>query len=88
MIEILKAAIQRGASDIHIKAGDNVRARILGSRSKRWRSSSCRIGTCQRQWDTDGESNFLCGEGGGWRIDPDGLRERSGQSAGDQAHAA
>ena len=31
MIEILKAAIQRGASDIHIKAGDNVRARIFGS---------------------------------------------------------
>ena len=31
MIEILKAAIQRGASDIHIKAGDNVRARIVGS---------------------------------------------------------
>ena len=30
MIEILKAAIERGASDIHIKAGDNVRARILG----------------------------------------------------------
>ena len=31
MIEILKAAIQRGASDIHIKAGDNVRARIVGN---------------------------------------------------------
>ncbi len=28
MIEILKAAIQRGASDIHIKAGDFIRARI------------------------------------------------------------
>ena len=31
MIEIFKAAIERGASDIHIKAGDNVRARIHGS---------------------------------------------------------
>jgi twitching motility protein PilT len=30
MIEILKAAIQRGASDIHIKAGDHIRARIQG----------------------------------------------------------
>src|SRR5262245_40766306 len=30
MIEIFKAAIERGASDIHIKAGDNVRARIHG----------------------------------------------------------
>ena len=28
MIEILKGAIQRGASDIHIKAGDYIRARI------------------------------------------------------------
>ncbi len=30
MIEILKAAIQRGASDIHMKSGDVVRARIHG----------------------------------------------------------
>ncbi|HSJ07121.1 MAG TPA: PilT/PilU family type 4a pilus ATPase [Longimicrobiales bacterium] len=30
MIEIFKAAIQRGASDIHIKAGDFIRARITG----------------------------------------------------------
>ena len=30
MIEILKGAIQRGASDIHIKAGDHIRARIGG----------------------------------------------------------
>ena len=30
MIEIFKGAIERGASDIHIKAGDNVRARIHG----------------------------------------------------------
>jgi len=30
MIEILKAAIQQGASDVHIKAGDFVRARIRG----------------------------------------------------------
>jgi twitching motility protein PilT len=30
MIEILKAAVQRGASDIHIKGGDVVRARIKG----------------------------------------------------------
>jgi twitching motility protein PilT len=30
MVEIFKAAIERGASDIHIKAGDMVRARILG----------------------------------------------------------
>jgi twitching motility protein PilT len=30
MIEILKGAIQRGASDIHIKAGDFIRARVLG----------------------------------------------------------
>ena len=30
MIEILKGAIQRGASDIHIKAGDFIRARIKG----------------------------------------------------------
>jgi twitching motility protein PilT len=30
MIEIFKAAIQRGASDIHIKAGDYIRARIDG----------------------------------------------------------
>lgn len=30
MIEILKGAIQRGASDIHIKAGDFIRARIQG----------------------------------------------------------
>jgi len=30
MIEIFKAAIQRGASDIHIKAGDFLRARIRG----------------------------------------------------------
>ena len=30
MIEIFKAAIQRGASDIHIKAGDYIRARIQG----------------------------------------------------------
>ena len=30
MIEIFKAAIQRGASDIHIKAGDFIRARING----------------------------------------------------------
>jgi len=30
MIEIFKAAIQRGASDIHIKAGDFLRARITG----------------------------------------------------------
>ncbi|MGK7311681.1 MAG: type IV pilus twitching motility protein PilT [Candidatus Longimicrobiales bacterium M2_2A_002] len=30
MIEILKGAIQRGASDIHIKAGDYIRARIAG----------------------------------------------------------
>ncbi|MFO7893602.1 MAG: PilT/PilU family type 4a pilus ATPase [Longimicrobiales bacterium] len=30
MIEILKGAIQRGASDIHIKAGDYIRARIGG----------------------------------------------------------
>ena len=28
MIEILKTAIQRGASDIHIKAGDYIRARV------------------------------------------------------------
>ena len=30
MTEIFKAAIERGASDIHIKAGDVIRARILG----------------------------------------------------------
>ncbi len=30
MIEILKAAIQRGASDIHVKSGDFIRARIRG----------------------------------------------------------
>jgi twitching motility protein PilT len=30
MIEIFKAAVQRGASDIHIKSGDVVRARIHG----------------------------------------------------------
>jgi twitching motility protein PilT len=30
MIEIFKAAIQRGASDIHIKAGDFIRARVTG----------------------------------------------------------
>ncbi|HEX6939989.1 MAG TPA: type IV pilus twitching motility protein PilT [Longimicrobiales bacterium] len=30
MIEILRAAIQQGASDIHIKSGDFVRARIKG----------------------------------------------------------
>ena len=30
MIEILKGAIQRGASDIHIKAGDYIRARVGG----------------------------------------------------------
>jgi twitching motility protein PilT len=30
MIEIFKAAIQRGASDLHIKAGDFLRARING----------------------------------------------------------
>jgi twitching motility protein PilT len=30
MIAILKGAIQRGASDIHIKAGDYIRARIRG----------------------------------------------------------
>jgi twitching motility protein PilT len=30
MIEILKGAIQRGASDIHVKAGDFIRARIQG----------------------------------------------------------
>ncbi len=30
MIEIFKAAVQRGASDLHIKAGDVVRARIDG----------------------------------------------------------
>jgi twitching motility protein PilT len=30
MIEILKGAIQRGASDIHIKAGDFIRARVNG----------------------------------------------------------
>ena len=30
MVEIFKAAIERGASDIHIKAGDNVRARLHG----------------------------------------------------------
>jgi twitching motility protein PilT len=30
MIEILKSAIQRGASDIHIKAGDYIRARVQG----------------------------------------------------------
>jgi twitching motility protein PilT len=30
MIEIFKAAIQRGASDIHIKSGDYIRARIDG----------------------------------------------------------
>jgi twitching motility protein PilT len=30
MIEILKAAIQQGASDIHIKAGDFIRARVQG----------------------------------------------------------
>jgi twitching motility protein PilT len=30
MIEILKGAIQRGASDIHVKAGDYIRARVNG----------------------------------------------------------
>jgi twitching motility protein PilT len=30
MIEIFKAAIQRGASDIHIKSGDFIRARVTG----------------------------------------------------------
>lgn len=30
MIDIFKAAIQRGASDIHIKSGDQVRARLNG----------------------------------------------------------
>jgi twitching motility protein PilT len=30
MVEIFKGAIERGASDIHIKAGDNIRARIHG----------------------------------------------------------
>jgi twitching motility protein PilT len=30
MIDIFKAAIQRGASDIHIKAGDFIRARVAG----------------------------------------------------------
>ena len=30
MIEIFKAAIQRGASDIHIKPGDYIRARVMG----------------------------------------------------------
>ena len=30
MIEIFKAAVQRGASDLHIKAGDFLRARITG----------------------------------------------------------
>ena len=31
MTEIFKAAIERGASDIHIKSGDVVRARIHGA---------------------------------------------------------
>src|SRR5688500_9950680 len=31
MVEIFKAAIQRGASDLHIKAGDFLRARITGA---------------------------------------------------------
>lgn len=30
MIEILKGAIQRGASDIHVKSGDYIRARVQG----------------------------------------------------------
>src|SRR5215204_4750416 len=30
MIDIFKSAIQKGASDIHIKAGDYLRARISG----------------------------------------------------------
>ena len=30
MIEIFKAAVERGASDIHIKAGDVIRARMHG----------------------------------------------------------
>ena len=30
MIEIFRAAIENGASDIHIKSGDMVRARIHG----------------------------------------------------------
>ena len=31
MIEIVKAAVQRGASDLHLKAGDVVRARVNGA---------------------------------------------------------
>ena len=30
MQELFKAAVERGASDIHIKAGDFVRARVDG----------------------------------------------------------
>ena len=30
MIEIFKAAIEKGASDIHLKSGDVVRARLHG----------------------------------------------------------
>ncbi|MCK5652327.1 MAG: type IV pili twitching motility protein PilT, partial [Gemmatimonadetes bacterium] len=30
MIEMFKAAVERGASDIHIKSGDVVRARLHG----------------------------------------------------------
>jgi twitching motility protein PilT len=31
MVEIFRAAITRGASDIHIKSGDVIRARIHGN---------------------------------------------------------
>jgi twitching motility protein PilT len=41
MQELFKAAVERGASDIHIKAGDFIRARIHGDLQP-LRSRGCR----------------------------------------------
>ncbi len=59
MIEILKSAIQKGASDIHIKSGDIVRARIKGELMPLSRQSLTPEQTRQLalqlipQWDRD-----------------------------------
>ena len=53
MQRIIKAAVDRGASDVHIKAGDVFRARINGELVPLTRQALTLLGACDDRFTPD-----------------------------------